>query len=162
MKNNTVLALVIALIALVALGSAGIAYAQTAEPSKEEIPYAGYGMMRGGRWGGASATGAGLLHDYLNEALASQLNLTPEVLQARIDTGETHYEVALSQGLNSEQISQLFAVARTEAFAEAVADGVITPEKADWMGQFAGQGTCDGSGVPLRQGGVGMRGAWNH
>jgi hypothetical protein len=94
----------------------------------------GYGAMMGGRGSGMMANGAyGPMHDYMIPALAEGLGLTTEELQARIDGGETPYDVAVSLGFTDEQIQEIFTTAHSTALAAAVEAGVITQEQADWM-----------------------------
>ena len=160
-------------LAVLALGIAGLAYAQSETP-----PYLGYGpgMMGGGFGGmmGGSRSGEyGPLHTYMNEAFAEALGLTPEELQSRQDSGETFWQIAESLGFSQEESSQLWTEARTAALDEAVGDGVITQEQADWMiqhmanqlgvGYGPGSGGCMGGGPGggFRGGGQGrMGGRW--
>lgn len=98
----------------------------------------GYGHM-GGR--GMHGQGAGMMgdgtygpmHDYMIPALAEGLGMTTEDLQARIDGGETPYEVAVSLGFTADKIQTIFSTAHAEALQAAVDAGVITQEQADWM-----------------------------
>jgi hypothetical protein len=121
----------------------------------------GYGMMgglggRGGFGGPGGGPGDGLLHDYMIAGFAEAFGLSTEELQARLDAGETMYQVATSLGWTQEQFFQTMQTVRTEAINQAVADGVITQEQADWMlermnqmwengfgpGSGAGTGNC--------------------
>ncbi len=142
----------IALLAVVilSLGLVGFASAQTGTP--EAPPYLGYGQgMMGGYRG---QDGTGILHDYMIDAFANALGLTPEELESRLAAGETLWQIALSEGYSAEEFSQLWIEARTSALEEAVADGVITQEQADWMisrmqarqaaGYHPGFGPCGG------------------
>lgn len=153
--KKTVLSIALVLAALAIL-TTGVAYAQG---------FGGRGPMAAG--------GEGPLHDYIVAAYAEVLNLTPAALEARLDAGETAYQVALSQGLAADQIPGLLADARVKALDAAVADGVITSEQADWMksrgfgqggngyGMGPGMGPCDGTGQPVGPG-VGRGGRWGN
>lgn len=127
----------------------------------------------GGR-GPAAPAGDGPMHNYMVQAYADALNLTPAALGARLDAGETAYQVALLQGIAADRIPSLLADARSKALDAAVADGVITSEQADWMksrgfgrggygngyGMGAGMGPCNGTGQPIGPG-MGRGGRWS-
>lgn len=167
---------VIVAVLLVALGIAGVAYAQDQTPTVPENTY-GAGMMggqgrHGGMMGGFRAAGStqasadGLLHDYMFSAIASVFGVTPEELQAAHDAGQTMWDLAQEQGLTQEQFAAKMLEARTQALGQAVADGVITQEQADWMlsrmsqmGQGTGGGPCMGGDFAGRGGRSGGR--WN-
>ena len=126
------------------------------------------GMMAGGRGGMMGQAGSGLLHDYMIAGFAEAFGLDVADLQARIDGGETMYDVAVSLGYTQEQFTELMVTVRTDAINQALADGVITQEQADWMlSRLAqrqaggGTGTCTGSCQMSGRGGMGggMRGA---
>jgi Spy/CpxP family protein refolding chaperone len=155
----------IVVLAVLALGVAGIAYAQTQTPPQPGFPM-GRGMMRGwgdrgfgpgmmGRWGEG---GYGPMHEYMEDAFAEALGISHDDLEAKLDAGETMWSIAQAQGLSDEEISQLMIDARTKALEKAVADGVLTQEQADWMTQRMqqaqesgfGPGACHGSGGPGR------------
>lgn len=174
-------------VAVLVLGVAGFAYAQSGTP--EPFPGGGYGpgMMGGqgygygrgmmgegyshGRMGGGYGFGMmgegygemGALHDYMFPAMASALGLTPEEFDTRHDAGETFWEIAEAQGFTPEEAWDLMLDARNDALQNAVTDGVITQEFADWMldhmdamhgdGFGPGSGHCDGEG---------HRGSWGN
>jgi hypothetical protein len=152
---------VVLLVTIVALGAVGMVYAQAPTP---EAPFAngayGYGThmgggMRGGRMGQSefAGTGDGVLHDAMIGAFANELGLSVENLEARLAAGETVADVAFAQGLTVEEFQTLMTDARALAVAQAVADGTLTQEQADWMAQRGG-GRMFGAG-----GGQGMHGA---
>jgi Protein of unknown function (DUF2680) len=106
--------------------------------------YGGYGMMGG--FGMMGAGNYGPMHQYMVEALAEALKLTPEEVQSRIDGGETPWQIAQSQGLSQDQIQQLMLDAHDKALDKAVEAGLLTQEQADWMDQhmesmWSGDGT---------------------
>lgn len=169
MKKILVLGLV--LVAVVAL-TVGVAFAQS--PTPEGYSTYGPGMM-GGR-GGQGMMGFrgpvdgtyGPMHESMVASMAGALSLTPEALQARLDAGETMWQVAESQGYDLEAFRSLMLEARADALQQAVEDGTISQEQAEWMSQRMnrmggfGNGTCDGTG-PNGSGirGGGMRGFGN-
>jgi len=135
-------------VAVLTLGIAGFAFAQS-QPS-QPFPGSGhgpgmmgdsYGYGRGGMMGNGYSHGGmmggqfemGALHDDMVPAIAAALGLTPEEFEARHEAGETFWDIAEAQGLTSEEAWDLMVNARSEALQQAVADGVITQEFADWM-----------------------------
>lgn len=167
------------LVAVIALGTVGFAFAQAGDPPTPEAPYApfqGYGQqgMRGAR--GMMGGGIGLrmsfdgeygpLHEYMLPALAEALGMTPDELEAAHDEGITLWDIAQEKDISFEDFQALVLEAKSDAFADAVADGVITQDQADWMlsrmngmwgqGSGPGTGTCDGTGPQGRRHG-GMR-----
>lgn len=92
----------------------------------------GFGGMMRGRWNRQGGE-YGPMHEYMVEALAEALEITPEELQARFDEGQTPYQIALDLGFSEEEIPTLFSEAHQAALDAAVADGVLTQEQADWM-----------------------------
>ncbi|MCI0520702.1 MAG: hypothetical protein L0Z70_10675 [Chloroflexi bacterium] len=153
-------------VSVAALGVFGYAYAQTATPGNGTTVFgpgmmgrwnnsAGPGMM--GRWQtdgaygpggmmGQRGSGAGPMHQYMVNAFAEALGTTPEDLQAQLDAGETMWSVAEAKGMTLEEFSSLMLTARTEALDQAVADGVLTQEQADWMTQRMAQAQAAGYG----------------
>jgi hypothetical protein len=148
---------------LLALGAAGLAYAQARAPQAPAGfgSMAGYGYGYGGRGFGMMVDGeTSPVHEYMTDALAEALGITPEEFVSRREAGETLWQIAESLGISSDDLSTLIADARAEALDQAVQDGVITQEQADWMNQRMGPGFgpgaghCDGTGP----GGFGGRG----
>ena len=145
------------------LAATSLVYAQTQTPPTPDYPYGDYGQGRmGGRFGGLQAGlqasgDTGPLHEYMSVALADALGITPEKLEASRAAGETLVDIAEAQGFSLDKLAYLVANARAEALSQAVADGVISQEQADWMlsrmnqgwgnGFGPGSGACDGSGA---------------
>jgi hypothetical protein len=158
--NKLVILLVIAAVATLAFGTVGVAYAQ----SPTQAPGTGTGFMggRGARGGLGSANtvaGDGILHDYLIAAYAAELNISVTDLEARLDSGETMAQIAISTGITLDQFRTLMIEVRTQAIEQALNDGVLTQAQADWMsqrgaGQMAGGQMGNGSG--MRGGGQGQ------
>jgi len=98
----------------------------------------------------------GAIHDYMEAAIAAEFGLTEEELEARHAAGETMMDLASEQGLTIEDFTARMTAARASALEQAVADGVITQEQADWMQQHMGsngmmgglgRGGCNGGGM---------------
>ena len=64
---------------------------------------------------------------------AQALGISVEDLNARLANGETVSQVAAEKGLTAEQFSALMADARSQAIDQAVQDGTLTQEQADWL-----------------------------
>jgi hypothetical protein len=162
MKKIVVVLMVVA-VAVVALGAAGMVYAQAPTPQApvDGTGY-GYGMMgggmRGGRMGqgGYAGSGEGILHDAMIAAFANELGLSVETLEARLVAGETVADVAFAQGLTVEEFQTLMTDARAQAVAQALADGTLTQEQADWMAQRGGGQGMHGAGQGMRGAGQGQ------
>jgi hypothetical protein len=104
------------------------------------------GRGRSGAWGGGmmGSGSYGPMHEYMINALAEGLNLTPANLQAQITAGKTPYQIAQDKGLSDDQIKELFLKAHDEALDAAVKAGLLTQEQADWMDQRMEQRWQDG------------------
>jgi hypothetical protein len=158
--KKLVLSIVIVAVMAVALGTAGIVYAQTQTPTTP-VPGSGYGPgMRGGRGqqGGmmgqnAAGTQTGFLHDEMIAAFAQKLGISVDDLNARLANGETMAQIAYSKGVTADQFRTLMWDARSQAIDQAVKDGTLTQEQADWMKQ-RGAGQM-GSGRGMRGNGLG-------
>ena len=82
---------------------------------------------------GQRGGGDGFLKEYMPHALASEFGLTLEELDALHKEGITLWEYAQGEGLSSEEFQNKMKSARQTALEEAVADGVLSQEQADWM-----------------------------
>lgn len=133
--------IVIALVLVAAVSMTGIVLAQTPQPPTPGT----WGPMMGGR----AATGVeGPLHDYMVNAMAAALGITPSDFETRQDAGKTAYQIALDLGISADKIPALLADARAKALDAAAADGVLSKQQADWMksrgGGAYGLGNCGG------------------
>ena len=154
MKKFTVTIMVIVVVVL-ALGAAGVAYAQST--AQGTGTGSGSGRMggrgsNGGMGAGNMNAGDGILHDYMIAAYAEELNIPVADLEARLDQGETMAQIAISTGLTIDQFRTLMVETRSQAIDQAVADGTLTQQQADWMkqhgaGQMAGGQLGNGRGM---------------
>jgi hypothetical protein len=131
-------------------------FAQTDTPSTQATPtpckpFWGRGF---GFWGGGWTT------DF--DAVAKALNLTPTQLFEELHSGKTLEEIATAQGVDMTKVQEAANASRIQAMkdaiAQAVKDGKITQEQADWLLQgldkgYLGKGRGFGFGF-----GRGMRG----
>jgi hypothetical protein len=137
MKTTIKVILVLA-VAIAAFGFVNAANAQAPTPV-----YPGNGGSgRGGSGIPGTGTGNpveqninldGLLDDLMANYIADALNISVDDLKVREAAGESLVEIGLSLGFDAETILDLHDQARIFALNEAVAQGLITQEQADWM-----------------------------
>lgn len=122
---------------------ATVAFAQepTPTPEKPLLPFGGRG---GWGFGGRGFFGFGGGRWALFDAAAEALGLSPEELFSELHQGKTLEEVAEEQGVGIEDVQEAIEAARAEAMREAiqqaVEDGTISQEQADWMLEGLEQG----------------------
>jgi len=159
------------------LFGANAAFAQDLEsPAPLVQPTPGYpGGPMGGGYGWMAP-----YHDLMHEAMAEALGLTVEELNAQLTEGKTMWQIAEELGIDPTEVWSAMEAAREEAIAQAVEDGVITPEQAEWMSEHMGgsgggcggdcwgsypDGTCPYGGTPPQgdawHHGRGHMGQWN-
>lgn len=108
-------------VGVLALFTVGSVYAQGPNPPLPEAPL-------GNAWGRV-CNGAGVV----SEAIASLLGMTPEELYAERSGGKTLSDLAAEKGITDQQLIDAIVEGRTEAINQALTDGRITQEQADWM-----------------------------
>lgn len=157
--------LVVLAVAVIALGSVGVVFAQSSTPEDSDSQmdpfcasctgeYYGQGgrgsrgLMKGGS---QYYTHDEVLHDEFMAAYSAELGLSVEVLNDRLDAGETMAEIALSTGLSFDEFKTLMVNIQAAVIDQAVADGLITEEQGDWM-QSRGIGNSVGVGARGRGG----------
>ena len=141
------------LIAFVIAAAVGLTVASVALAQNETPPF-------GGR---SPGDGSGLIHEYMEKAMAEAVDLSLSEFDARHAAGETFYQIALSEGYAAEEIHTLMQDARTAALDAAAKDGIITQEQADWMKSrgFGHGGMIGGYGkgvCPMYEDGAGFQG----
>ena len=170
MKKFTLLVLTLSLVGIMSFGFA-------TEASAEEISPLYPGNGRGnGRNGGGTGTGIpmeqninmdGMLDDYMSAYIADGLGISVDALKAREAAGETLVDIGLSLGFDAQTVIDLRVEARIAALNQAVVDGLLTAEQAEWMlsrldnsqaGINAGTCTEDCTGIGLQTSQKRMRG----
>lgn len=160
--KNIILVLTIVAVGIAAFSFVGDANAQAATPE-----FLGKGGPNGARGGNGNGTGVplerninldGLLDDAMASYIAAELKIDVDVLKDREAAGETLVEIGVSLGFSQEEILDLHKEARMAALTQAVADGLISQEDADWLvsrldfGQYgANGGFCTGDCTPMSQ-----------
>jgi hypothetical protein len=131
---------------VIAFGVVGSVFAQ----GPGEMPFdAGSRGGRGGQGFRGEGTSQGVMdgefHDALIAAYAEALGITVEDLEARIAAGESLSEIAQSTGLSIEAFWDIKNEVRSSVIDQAVSDGTLTQEQADWM-KTRGAGAGNGQG----------------
>ncbi|MGQ9466302.1 MAG: hypothetical protein ACUVSH_02295, partial [Anaerolineae bacterium] len=127
----------VALVGLVGLLMTAPVFAQGNTPPTSPTPGSGQrlGWGRGfglgwgfGRFGGSWAT---------FDAVAEALGLTPEQLFSELHSGKTLEEIAEEKGVDIQKVFEAAQAARVQqmkdAIQQAVEDGRMTQEQADWL-----------------------------
>ena len=164
-KRATVIGIVIALVALVALAGGWAAFAQspTATPPAKAAPGTWGEFGRGGmRVGGMHRGG---MDQTALAAAASALGMSADELSTQLWGGKTLADLATSKGVDLQKVKDAVTAAETAAtkasIEQAVKDGTLTRDKADWLiagldkGYWGGQA---GPGFFGKSGNMGGRG----
>ena len=145
-------------VGVLALFTVGSVFAQAPTPPTPDAPF-------GNAWGRV-CSGAGVV----SEAISSLLGMTPEEIYAERSEGKTLSDLAEEKGITDQQLIDAMLAGRKEAVNQAVTDGRLTQEQADWMLKKMetlaplmienpfGPGGMGG----MRQGGYGHRGGASH
>jgi uncharacterized membrane protein len=151
-KKRLVLLGGLSLIVVLVASLAGAAFVFADEPTPTpEAPFCFH--SRGfGLWGGSWT---------MFDTAAEALGLTPEEFFAKLHDGVSLAEIAEEQGIELEDVYDAMNVDRVEAMREAIAqaveDGSITQDQADWLLEGIERGFFPmGQGFGLR----GMRGGF--
>ncbi len=130
--KKILIGIVLACVLVAVFAAVGTVAAQGRGPQGDgSFGVGGRGMMANSQ--GFTGTDAGLLHDYMTAAFADQLNVSVDEINERLASGEHMVDIALEQGLTVEEFRALMVDVRAQAIDQALADGVITQEQADWM-----------------------------
>lgn len=150
--NKLLKSLVVLAVVAIAFGSATAVFAQSSTPQGAG-PGVGFTNGRSAKGGGGmlAANGtspqSGLLHDAMIAFFAEEFDLSVEELNKSVEDGETLAAIALEKGLTFDEFRALMIDARAVALEQAVTDGTLTQEQADWLKtRGAGMGQANGSG----------------
>ena len=143
----------VGIVALLVVGALSVARTGTALAQEEmptPAPFAGHGFTRG--LGGQ----VGL------EAAAEALGMTAEELSTQLWGGRTLADLAEAAGIDlqdvQDAVNAALEAAQREAIEQAVEDGTITREHADWLLQGLDNGYLGGHGFGHLGGHRGFRG----
>jgi hypothetical protein len=148
-------------ISIIALGAFNLAFAQSETPPPATSPGYGYGMM-GGRGGFGGMRGAwmgdehGPYHELMVATFAEELGLSVDLIQSRLESGESMWQIAEAEGYSAEEFTDMMLLAHEAKLNQAVDDGTLTQEQADAMGSRwqargfgSGYGGCAGNGAQV-------------
>lgn len=169
-KVVKIVGLAVGVAAVVALISASLVFADPPPPPDDdfhpcagaEAGYYGCGMPRGyygpqmGRGYYGPGMGGGWMAEYqtdyrdeMHAAIAEALGLSVEEFDSALAEGQTMREIAEAQGIDPEDVWEAMREPREAIIAQAVEDGVITQEEADWMlERIGGRDWSDWGGSP--------------
>jgi hypothetical protein len=161
MKNLLILTgLVMAFVVAIFLtGTTSVSAQDVVVPAPVPGTGQGYGQtgVRGGGLG-VMAVDEAVMH----EALAGALGMSVADYEAAIANGETLATLALAQGVDMADLFAVMDAVHADAAQQAVADGLVTQEQADWVqgrrGGQAGQGGRGRMGQGGQSGQVGQGG----
>ena len=132
---------------LIALSAIGVYGTTTvfADDSNPPLPFGERGPGGpGGPRGGRGLDGAAL------EALAGVLDMSTDDLSVALEGGKTLQELADEAGVDIQEIHDALSAVRVESMRERIAqaleDGSITQEHADWLLEGLDKGFLDGPG----------------
>jgi len=111
-------------IGVLALFTVGSAYAQAPTPTAPTTPQTPFGYA----WGRVGY-GAGIVSD----AVAKLLGMSAEDIYAERNAGKTLSEIAQEKGITDQQVIDAMLAGQKEVIDQALADGNITQDQADWM-----------------------------
>lgn len=124
------------LLGLLGLMAAVPVLAQTNTPPTTPTPGAPKGWGPGRGWGLGLGWGPGRSWAEF-DAAAEALGLTPEELFSQLHSGKTLAEIAEAQGVDLEKVWEAVQAARVQAMKEAiqqaVKDGRMSQEQANWL-----------------------------
>jgi hypothetical protein len=133
------IATLVAVVGIVAVAGFALAQAPTPTPGGDLGPGPGFGWMGRGDWS-------------TFDAAAEALGLSPEQLFTELHAGKSLSDLATEQGVDLQAVQDAMDAARKEAMQQAieqaVTDGQMSREQADWMLQGLEQGWMGGRGFP--------------
>jgi hypothetical protein len=140
---------------LVGMGGMSVVSAQEVTPESEDAPTRGIWDWERGLFGPGGGDWT------IFDTAADALGLTPEELFSELHAGNTLEEVVEEQGVEIETVQEALSAARDEALrdaiAQAVEDGRMSQDEANWRLEGLEQGYMSGRGFG-HSFGPGMRG----
>jgi len=139
MKRQLLLVVAVGLVISLLVGGVALAQEATPQAGDTATPQAPCDMLGrlGGRFGGLGGFGFGKGGWTIYDKVAETLKLTPTELFEQLHSGKTLAEIAEAQGVDMTAIQDVVKTTRLDAqraaIEQAVTDGKITREQADWM-----------------------------
>jgi hypothetical protein len=155
-KSLKIGALGLLVVGALVIAMTGTALAQEDTPTPESKPFGWHGWGRG--FGPGMGGQVGL------EAAAEALGLSAEELTTQLWGGKTLADVAEDQGVDlqavQDAVNAALETAKQDAIEQAVEDGNLTREHADWLLEGLEKGFLGGRGFGGCHGGFGGRGGF--
>lgn len=133
-KQLSAVLVAIGALALLLVGLAGVPIVSAQEPTPETEDAPGCGLWGWAR-GPFGAGGGGQWAAF--DTAAEVLGLSPEELFVEMHAGKSLKEIAEDQGVDLETVQEAVSATRDEALREAIAqavdDGRMSQEQADWL-----------------------------
>ena len=115
-----------------------------------------WGGEKGGHMDGLMSAD---MEETMHAAIADALGMTEADFEAAMESGKTMFDIAAEQGVDVNTVWDTMQSARDDAMQQAVDDGTITQEQADWMAQRgSGMMRGDADGNMQSHGRMGMHG----
>ena len=135
---------VVGIVGAVIVGA--VAFAQG--PQQNFNPQNFAGQMRHGFQQGMHGQTHGLMGEDMEEtmhtAIADALGMSEADFEAEMNAGKTMFDIAAEQGVDVNTVWTAMQSARADAVQQAVANGTLTQEQADWMSQMGQHGGMTG------------------
>ena len=141
---------VVGIVGAVIVGA--VAFAQGPQQNFNPQNFAGQMGQRGGM--GSQMHGQmggqmdGLMSEDMEEtmhaAIADALGMSEADFEAEMNAGKTMFDIATEQGVDVNTVWTAMQSARADAVQQAVANGTLTQEQADWMSQMGQHGGMTG------------------
>jgi len=136
------------LIALFALAGVTAAFAQGPNQPDGLAPTA---MNRSQNEAGAGMGMMAVDEAAMHEAIARALGLTIDEFEAEVANGENAFTLAQKQGIDFAEVQAVMDAAHEAALQQAVNDGLVSQEQADWMLSRRGGQNDQGTGMDSGQ-----------
>ena len=142
--------IITAMIALLVLAGVTAAFAQGPnQPDGLTPPAANQAQSGAGAGMGLMAVDEAAMH----EAIAGALGLSVAEFEAELANGENAFTLAQKLGVDFAEVQAVMDAAHEAALQQAVADGLVSQEQADWMLSRRGGQGGQGGGMSRGQGG---------
>ncbi len=90
--------------------------------------------MRGGEKGGhMDGLMSADMEEIMHTAIADALGMSETDFEAAMDSGKTMFDIAAEQGVDVNTVWNAMQSARVDAVQQAVDNGILTQDQADWM-----------------------------
>lgn len=135
MKTLVLVGVTAMVLVTAAFGATSNVFAQSTAIENPWNADLGYPQGRGPRGGNDVSTLPGLeiLHDELITAFADVSGISAETIESGLDSGQTLADIAVANGFTLVEFQTMMDQAFDQALQQAVANGDITQEQADWM-----------------------------